>query len=315
VNNLLIEKSKNYPRWLKVNGYSTDQTSGIAFIGSDEVSKTFLLADDIGKIHRLVIKGDSLFTFQPIHFSKEVIAFLDTFPKPDFEEIFFDRYTNNLYLSIEVNGEEPVKYAGIYKIKFLQDDLSTDTIVYIGKINFEPGELLERYVKPNIAYEGATVDKNYFYLGLEGFSEENVFVDSTIIFVISKDNSEVVKKISTKDLGIHTICGLYSDKNFSLYGVDRNNKKLFHILFDKELNVVDYSSILLETNIPNYPSFEYVSSLESITIDDDGSVYLIDDPWKNRFIPSEEILIKLDEETIKDFKEFVPVISQYKLKN
>jgi len=315
VNNLLIEKSKNYPRWLKVNGYSTDQTSGIAFIGSDKVRKTFLLADDIGKIHRLVIKDDSLFTFQPIHFSKEVIAFLDTFPKPDFEEIFFDRYTNNLYLSIEGNGEEPVKYAGIYKIKFLRDDLSTDTIVYIGKINFEPEELLERYVKPNIAYEGAAVDKNYFYLGLEGFSEENVFVDSTIIFVISKDNSEVVKKISTRDLGIHTICGLYSDKNFSLYGVDRNNKKLFHILFDKELNVVDYSSILLKTNIPDYPSIEYASSLESVTIDDDGGVYLIDDPWKDHFVPSEEILRKLDEETIRNFRQFVPVISRYKLKN
>jgi hypothetical protein len=314
-NSLILEKAKSYPRWLKTNEYAGEQTSGIAFIGSYENKKTFLLADDIGKIDRLIIKDDSLFIINPIHFSKEVIAFLDTFPKPDFEEIFFDKYTNNVYLSIEGNGDEPEKYARLYKVKFLNNDFKADTIVSIIKLNFKPEELLNKYVKLNIAYEGATADKNYFYLGLEGFSEENVFTDSTIIFIIDKNNYQVVKEISTWELGIHTICGLYSDKDFSLYGIDRNNKKMFHILFDKELNIVNYSSIILDTNIPNYPSINYVSALESITIDDDNWVYLIDDPWKEYFIPPEEILKELDEETIKNFEHFVPVISRYKLKN
>jgi hypothetical protein len=314
-NNLILEKTKNYPRWLKAGEYSTDQTSGIAFMGSSGNEKTFLLADDIGKIRRLIISDDSLFTIKPIHFSKEVVAFLDTFPKPDFEEIIFDKHTNNVYLSIEGNGEDPAKYAGLFKMKFLDDDINADTIVSLEKIIFKPEELLNRYIKLNIAYEGAAIDKNYFYLGLEGFSDESIFADSTIIFILDKNNYQVVKEISTKKLGIHTICGLYSDKDYSLYGVDRNDKKMFHILFDKELNIVQYNSIVLDSNIPDYPSINYVASFESITMDDEGSVYLVVDPWKEYFIPSEEILRELDEETISNFRQFIPVISRYKLKN
>ena len=144
--NIILEKAKSYPRWLKTAEYSEDQTSGIAFLGSNQDKKIFLLADDIGKIDRLIIKDDSLFTIQPIHFSKEVITFLDTFPKPDFEEIFLDKYTNNVYLSIEGNGEDPVIYAGIYKVNFLNDDFNSDTIVSLERLHFKPEDLFNKYI-------------------------------------------------------------------------------------------------------------------------------------------------------------------------
>jgi hypothetical protein len=33
--------------------------------------------------------------------------------------------------------------------------------------------------------------------------------------------------------------------------------------------------------IPNYNSFDYVSALESLTMDDSAAAYIFDDPWKN----------------------------------
>ena len=86
----------------------SDQTSGITFIKStSQNKKIFLIADDIGKIYHFKIQNDTIFTFEPVHFSPQVIAYLDTFPKADFEEIVYDKYTGNVYLSIEGNAPDP----------------------------------------------------------------------------------------------------------------------------------------------------------------------------------------------------------------
>ena len=69
------------------------------------------------------------------------------------------------------------------------------------------------------------------------------------------------------------------------------------------------------TNIPGYSEYDYVVSMESITMDDSGNLFLVDDPWRNFFIPPGEILQKLDEKTVQNFKDFIPVIYKLNLKN
>ncbi len=309
-------KDEKYPRWLNNPSYKTDQTSGITFIGYDEKKiPTFLLADDIGKIHRLKISRDTIFNFTPVYFTPKLDSFFSEFPKIDFEEVFLDRKTNTVYLSVEGNGENPLKYTAIFELTFKDNNVFADTIVSIKKLDVSPAGEFYKFVKNNLGFEGATVDENYFYFGFEGFFENGIFADSTIIYIVEKSNLNLVKTINTKQLGIHTICGLYSDENNSLYGIDRNNKNLFHITFDENLDVTASSVKTIVTNIPGHPEFDYVVSFESLTMDDKGNIYLVDDPWRSFFIPPGEILQKLDEQTVKNYKDFIPVIYKFILKN
>ena len=121
----------------------------------------------------------------------------------------------------------------------------------------------------------------------------------------------IIKEISTKELGIHTICGLFSDEDYSLWGIDRNNRTIFHILFDEEFNIISFSKFDGATVIPGYNYLNYLPSYESITKDDDGNIYIVDDPWKEVFVPSQDILDKLDDQTVSNFREYIPTIFKY----
>lgn len=314
--NLKIKEDPAYPRWLKSGSYFTQQTSGNCFLGLDkEGNKNFLLADDIGKIHHFRIKNDTIFSFSKVVLGEKVKTYLQPFPKWDFEEIVYDKYTNSVYISIEGNNPEPKKYVGIYKLIFNNDNVYSDTVAGIEKLDIKPQNLFLKYIANNIGYEGLAVDKNFFYLGLEGFSSSGIFADSTFLFIVDKKDLRIIKQLDTKPLGIHTICGLYSDMDNSVYGIDRNNKKLFHLLFDesgkhriKKLELTDIS-----TNIPDYPDYDYVAALESITMDNKKNIYFIDDPWKTFYVPQENILEKLDSTTVNNFKKFIPIIYKFKL--
>ena len=308
-----IHQSENYPRWLMNDRYRTFQTSGITFLRiTEECSQEFLLADDIGKIHRLFIQDDTLFSFSEVKFSNEVRDYLSDFPKLDFEEIFYDRFTGEVYLTVEGNGEDHLLYHSIYKLKFRNDDIFQDSVLALEKLVFEPQEKFLENLAPNIGYEGFASDENYFYLGLENsLTAEGAFSNHTIIRIVNKDSLEIVKEISTENLDISTVCGLYSDENFSVWGIDRNHRKIFKLLFDEYFNIVDLTFFEIKTLIPEFNHFEYVGSLESITVASEKFLFLVDDPWHKFFIPPNEILDKLDENTVKNFNKFIPVIYKF----
>jgi hypothetical protein len=123
----------------------------------------------------------------------------------------------------------------------------------------------------------------------------------------------IIKTISTKSLGVYTICGLFSDQDYSLWGIDRNNRTIFHILFDTEFNVKSFLKFDGTTLIPGYHNLNYLPSYESITMDEDDNIYIVDDPWKEVFVPKEDVLDKLDKQTINNFKKYVPIIFKYKI--
>lgn len=311
---LEIHPAKYYPRWLKNNEYRTSQTSGITLITERDDEEDFFLADDIGKIHRFKIKQDTLFSFSEIKFSDEVNEMLVDYPKLDFEEIFFDRYSGDVYLTIEGNGEEHLKYHSICKLKFLKNDISRDTIVALEKIQFTPEKVFNNKLQPNVGYEGLTADENYFYLGLENDQmSPGEFSDHTVIRIADKNSLTIVKEISTDSLNISTVCGLYSDENYSLWGTDRNHKKVFKLLLDEYFNIIDLDFFDMKTVIPGYDSLEYVGSLESITITPKKFLFLVDDPWSTFYVPPIEILKDLDEMTVNNFKNFIPIIYKFRM--
>lgn len=306
-----LVRDVEYPQWLKSGEYHTDQTSGIAFLGYKSGKKYFLLADDIGALHKFVILDDCVFMFYPIHFSDYVNEYFKDYPKIDFEEIVYDRYEEKFYVSVEGHTENHKEYTGIFELVF-NDAL--DTVISVTKINFEPEELFLKYTAWNIGYEGLTVDSKYFYLGLEGFLRGKAFSDSSVIFIADKNSKEIIKEISTSNLGIGSITGMYSDEDYSVWILDRNNLKIFHLKFDEDLNVKNLISFNFEPVIPNHKHLNYVGSYEAITIDNDGYLYIVDDPWRQFFVPPDNILEQLDEKTIKNFKDNIPIIDRFLIK-
>jgi len=308
-----VSPAESFPRWLMNDAHHTSQTSGITFLkDSADGSMQFLLADDIGYIHRLFINNDTALSFSEIRFSKDVIYYLAAFPKLDFEEIFFDKFSGNVYLTIEGNGDDYLSFHGIFALEFMDDDIFQDLITGIEKLDFKPSEIFYDKLGPNIGYEGFTADENYFYLGLENVqTSEGNFSNHTVIRIADKNTLEIVKEISTENLGISTICGLYSDENFSLWGIDRNNKRIFKLKLDEYFNVTEINSFEVKTVIPGYNYLEYSGSLESITIAADKFLFLVDDPWQAHFIPPDEIFNQIDESSKENFKKIIPVIYKF----
>lgn len=304
-----------YPRWLKTDSYRTNQTSGITFISEDESGNDeFLLIDDIGKLHRLQILKDTIFHFTPIHFSEEVTNYLETFPKIDFEEIAYDKFTGEVYVSIEGNGADFIRYNGIYKLEFKDKNIYNNLVTAIKKIEINPDEIFTKYVRENIGYEGLAVSKNYLYLGLEGIlNEVNSFSGNTLVLVIDKSDLQIFKEVYTGEYDIISICGLYAESDSLIWGIDRNSRSLFNLNFDDSLNTTSHKLIKLKTVVPFFNDFEYTGSLESITMNKRKNIFLVDDPWHSRFVPDSNILNKLDEVTVKNYKEFVPIIYKFSI--
>ena len=310
-----VVQDETYPRWLKSGDYRTEQTSGITFLGtSSNDEKSFLLSDDIGKIHRLNIASDTIFKFTAIQFSEEATSVFADYPKLDFEEIYFDKYTGEVFLSVEGNEEKYLEQNAIFKVHFKNNNVFENEIVNFEKVVFNPKEIFKENISKNIGYEGFTSDSKYFYLALEGRLSKEGYADSTFIYVAEKETKKIIKVISTKKLNIHTVGGLYSDDDYSLWGLDRNNRKLFNINFEPGFNIKKVKYWDLRTTIPGFKNYSYTASLEGITLEGEN-IYIVDDPWYQFFIPSEEILSKLDKETVLNFNTFVPVIYRYKLIN
>ena len=310
-----VNPDNHFPRWLKTDSYRTNQTSGITFISEDESGNDeFLLIDDIGKLHRLQILQDTVFNFTPIQFSKEVTNYLETFPKIDFEEITYDKFTGEVYVSIEGNGADFIRYNGIYKLEFIGKNIHNNLITGIKKLEMNPDEKFIKYVRENIGYEGLAVSEKYLYLGLEGIlNEANSFSGNTLVLVVDKSSFKILKEIYTGEYNIVSICGLYAESDSLVWGIDRNNKTLFNLNFDDSLNIKAHKLMKLKTVIPSYNKFEYTGSLESITMNKKKNIFLVDDPWHSYFVPDSTILSKLDELTVKNYKEFVPIIYKFNI--
>ncbi len=318
-----IKPVDNYPLWIKdTSGNHTDQTSGLCFTGILNGEKMFIAADDIGKINRLGIdesQNPPVINIYPVYFSEEIKTLFDKFKKVDMEEIFYDKSNNKIYLSIEgheYSSRDPQIYRkkeGIYEITFNKNILTFDTILTIRRLEF-PKEVYA-HTFDNIGFEGFTATDNYFYLGLENYQMKgDEFSDSTLLYIYGRKTNEL-RTISTRELKISTICGLFAEDDYTLYGIDRNRRSMFYIKFNEDFTVNKSESKEIDLSIPMHPEINKIIGIapESITYDDAGDIYVATDPWKAFYKPDITDRKKLSEQELKNFADEVPMI--YKFKN
>lgn len=311
----------NYPVWMKDSDSNrTDQTSGLFFTGEKDGRKMFISADDVGKINRISVdesKNPPEFKLTEINFSKEVNELLGKFKKRDMEDIYYDSLDNKIYLAIEgheYSSNDPEIYKkkeGIYELTFNNDIFSFDTILTIKRLQLP--EEIYKYTFDNVGFEGFSMTKDYFFLGLENCqTPDNQFTDSTMIYIVNRKTKEV-KVIYTSKLNISTVCGLYSTDNFNLYGIDRNRRNVFHINFDEDFNVNDCSIKSLNLTIPMHKDINSIlgTAPESITFDYNDNFYVSIDPWKEIYKPDITERKKLSQEELDNFYSFVPIMYKY----
>ena len=313
----------NYPIWLKdSSGKRTVQTSGLAYIGMNEGKKIFISCDDIGKINRLSVDesiNPPTIIITEISFSEQVNSLFQKFKKRDMEDIYYDSLNNKILLSIEgheYSSYDPEIYRqkeGIYEISFNKDILTFDTLLTIKRLKLPKDVYAHTF--DNISFEGFSATENYFFLGLENFQiKGDSFSDSTILYILNRKTNEL-KSITTGELKISTICGLYSVDDYNIYGIDRNRKNMFYIKFNPDFTVEKSVVQKMDLSIPMHPDMNNIIGIapESITFDDAGNIYVATDPWKDIYKPDMEERKRLSTEELENFYTFIPMM--YKFNN
>ena len=318
-----VEPTDSYPLWIiDSSGNHTDQTSGIYYLGTHDAKKVFLTCDDIGKLNKLIIdesKTPPSIVIKEISLSNQVKKIFSNFRKRDFEGIAFDKKRNKIYLSVEgyaYDKKDPTtykKYEGVYVLSCNRDALKFDSLLTIIKLKL-PSTIFE-YTQDNVGLEGIALTDNYLFLGLENCRNElQNFTDSTFLYIVDRKTNEVIT-ISTKDLNISTICGLYAVNDFELYGIDRNSRSMFRVLFNLDFMVDDIAKKEIDLQIPNHKDINQILGIapESITLDEQNNIYVTVDPWRDYYKPDSQDRKYLSEEELNYFKETIPII--YKFKN
>ena len=318
-----IKPIGNYPVWMKdSSGNRTDQTSGLCFIGERDGKKIFIDADDIGIINRLTIdesQNPPLLEIKEIGYSAEVRSLLYKFKKKDMEDIFYDKAENKIYLTLEgheYSSLDPEIYKqkeGIYELTFNNDIFTFDTILTMNRLKL-PKEIYA-HTFDNIGFEGFYATENYFFLGLENYQVKgDQFSDSTILYILNRKTNEV-KSIGTRDLKISTICALYADDDYNIYGIDRNRRSMFYIKFNEDFSVSKCETIEMDLGVPLHTEINKIIGMapESITFDNEGNIYVAIDPWMDMYKPDLAEKKKLSAEEMQNFYIGIPIL--YKFKN
>lgn len=319
-----LELAKGYPIWMKSSDslYSL-QTSGLFYVGKKENKKYFLSANDNGRIDRISVDesfNPPKFDVQVLHFEVATTArFFQPFAKMDFEDIVYDRVTNKIIISMEGNSDYAPPYKisyqqseGLYELELNKDILECDTLKNIKKITMP--EVLFKYTNDNVAFEGFSITDNFIFLGLENITNINgQFSDSTYLYVINRKTNDI-KTISSKLFNVRSITGLCAKDDFTLYGTDREAKRIFYIKFNPDFTIKTHRSESFELEMPGHPdiSLDKMSGVEAIAVDDEENIYTDIDPWSDLYKPNLTPKVFLSEEEKWNLTKLIPVLYKYK---
>lgn len=319
-----IEPLPGYPIWMKApSGLYSQQTSGLFFIGREGTKKYFLSANDNGRIDRISIDDSTAppkFDVQILYFEPSSTAkFFQPYAKLDFEDIVYDKLTNKILVSMEGNSDYAPPYRisyqsseGIYEFSFNKTIMDCDTLKNVRKLTMP--EDIFRYTNDNVAFEGMGITDNFFYMGLENITDVNfLFSDSTYLYIIDRKTNNV-KTISSKLFGVRSITGLCAKDDYTLYGTDRESKKIFYIKFNPDFSIKDYKSKVYDLPMPLHSdiSMDKMTGVEAIALDDEGFIYTDVDPWSDVYKPYLTPKNFLTEEEINNLTKLVPVLYKYK---
>lgn len=319
-----LELDNGYPIWMKASNqlYSL-QTSGLFYIGKDGNKKNFLSVNDNGRIDRIMIDesyNPPKFDLQILHFEVASTAkFFQPFAKMDFEDIVYDKVTNKIIVSMEGNSDYAPPYKisyqqseGLYELEFNNTILTCDTLKNIKKIPMS--EELFKHTNDNVAFEGFSMTDNFIYLGLENITDiHGQFSDSTYLYIVNRKTNEV-KNISSKKFNVRSITGLCAKDDYTLYGTDREAKKIFYIKFNPDFTIKTRRTETFDITMPGHSdiSLDKMSGVEAIALDDEGNIYTDIDPWSDLYKPNLTPKVFLDEEEKWNVSKLIPVLYKYK---
>ena len=316
-----VKSIDDYPLWIIDSaGNHIEQTSGIYYLGKLGDETIFLTCDDIGKINKLIINESITppsIKIVEIGLSNNVLEVFTSFRKKDFEDISFDKEKNKVYLSVEgyafdkKNPMEFKNHEGIYELSCNNDALHFDSLLAITKLEL-PEKIFE-YTQDNVGMEGLTLTDNYFFFGLENCrNNASNFTDSTFLYILNIKTNDL-KIIPTRKLFISSICGLYAKSDYELFGIDRNARSMFRILFNPDFSIENVELLQIDLSIPNHPDINQILGVapESITIDDQNNIYVTVDPWKDYYKPDLQDSKKLNEKEKEYFENAVPIIYKF----
>jgi len=319
-----IEPVHGYPIWMKSeSGLYSQQTSGLFFIGREGNKKFFLSANDNSRIDRISI-DDSFsppkFDLQTIHFDlPTTIKLYKILSKWDFEDIVYDRISNKIIVSIEGNNDFdslrhiPYKSSeGIYEFTFKKTIFTCDSIYEVNKLPLP--DTLFKYTRENVGFEGMSMTDNYFYFGLENIAgESGLFSDSTYLYVLNRKTNDV-KIVRGKSLGVRSITGLFAKDDYTLYGVDRELKRIFCAKFNPDFSVREVKSKAFDLPMPLHSDIfmDKMAGVEAIAMDDENYIYTDIDPWSDMYTPNFTPKSFLSEDEKWNITKLIPVIYKYK---
>jgi hypothetical protein len=275
-----------WPRWLTTaEGTAADQTSGLAFVGRDGAGdRVFLVADDTGDLWRMTLQGrDETIRLYPIPFRGAAEETLARFAKRDLEGIAYCPATARLLLSIEGNvrpgapAGAPFRDAlGIFEATLDAEPLRASRVTRLTRLALPAWDGASRLAAKNRGFEGIAFRGDTLLLGLEGITTEGEgFADSTV-FELFDLRAGTWSEHGTGRSGIETITGLDVSPEGVVYGVDRNQLRLFTARFGPRGASIRSAGL----SMPGVRGVPYrLPSPESIAVDDAGFVWIAVDPW------------------------------------
>jgi len=293
--------------WISDENIWTVQTSNVTLVSSHNNLGPFLLCDDVNDVYSLTFSNTKIY-HEKLEFTKDLKFNHSSSLKKNFEGIFFDKYFNELFVSIEGNGFDFRDEVGAYRLTFDDNYVNSSELINISKLNSKGWKRISQYIQQKIGFEGLARSKNKYFFDLEGYQSGSLFLNLTILHFIDKNSMKLIKEKSTRELNIHIITGLYSNDDYHISGVDRNYQNIFEIIFNPDYTIYEYKIHKMFLRVSKLNAYKYPASKESIFLDDMSYIYLIGVIWKKFCIPSNDILKKLLAGDREDLKEFVPLI-------
>ncbi len=141
-------------------------------------------------------------------------------------------------------------------------------------------------VGANRGIEGLALTRRLLFLGLESLDHRGEFnTTGTVLYVYNRETGQVAQ-LSTRPLGIHSICGMEALSDSVTVLIDRNRQAISVLRWDAKIPGRVLSCHRFPLDLPGPGGFRYaVASVEGLTVDAEGGIWCVTDPWHGHYHP------------------------------
>ncbi len=302
-----LTPAPGWPIWLKdyTTGERTEETSGVAFAGREpDGTFDFFLADDIGAIHFCRVKqladtGRVTVGLQQVGIGKSFADALAEHERWDFEDIALAPFSGrgspdrplpqhrDGILAVEGSGADFREQTALLRIRFVRREQSASgaerreagwQVECLGEAT--PGtRFWQADVQKNRGIEGVAESARFIVIGLESLNARSEFSTLGAMLYLFDRQSQRFAALSTRLLGIHSVCGLSAVNDSVTLVLDRNRMAIDVIRWDPIIPGRVRACHRFPLDLPAPGGYRYaVPSVEGLTVDEDGDLWCVTDP-------------------------------------